>query len=701
MIRVQSNRAVARQDFWWGIAAGIASLLAVFVVPAFVGADGTRTAVTAAPTPLPRVTVAMRTQEGVVFSGEYPIPAATTTSLARVLPTRKGAASSSVPVPARSVLALLTTLDAKVQDFAITDISYFTSYNSFFINCIDTPVRLCGSWQYTVNGTYPQVGPDKYLLKPGDSVYFFFGPPRIVTLTATSTAVHAPVTATVREYDPVTGAYRPKSGFTLGITQDTPKHPFTPKEVITAPVRADGTVEFRVATTGVYKIGIQEDFYFPATSFVVATSVRPASMSSVGRVREARSVFSAGAALQFLARTQEQDGSFGSGLLTDWVALALSGGSGVKKAQTALRTYFGADTSALSTLTEYERRAMAMMALDMNPYTSIRTELVPTILGYFDGVQMGDPSLVNDDIFALIPLTHAGFDEDDVVIKKTIQFVVSQQKKDGSWEGGVDLTAAAIQALTPYKRVVGVEESLVRARTYLRNAQKADGGFGDVFATSWALQAIAALGEDAVDWRKDGNTPLTYLAAHQAVDGGIGASDVPHEVRVWATAYAIPGVLGKVWDDILPTFKAPRALTKQIGRDGTLTKVQQPITSKTIIDKKATSTPKNTPVAKKKSVVAKGVPVFATTTSATRGGGATTTLAHTQASVVASQKKNTTSPEVPVVSTTTTASTSVAQAATATVDGMRTTSRTLVGVFGLLLLGFVGLAFMHRKNSSA
>jgi len=47
----------------------------------------------------------------------------------------------------------------------------------------------------------------------------------------------------------------------------------------------------------------------------------------------------------------------------------------------------------------------------------------------------------------------------------------------------------------------------------LAGAQGADGGFGNSFATTWAMQAIAALAEDPDDWRKNGQSPQSFLAA--------------------------------------------------------------------------------------------------------------------------------------------------------------------------------------------
>ncbi len=713
MKRNPQQTLAIEQDFWWGIIAGVASLAVMGIIPAWVGADATSMATTTSTTTASEtVTFAIRTEAGVVVAEERAFEESPATSTILITPT---GGETGIAVDARSVLAHLVALDTHSSTFAITDLTYFESFGSFFLNCIDTPEHLCGSWQYTVNGEYPQIGADNYLLHAGDSVYFFFGSPRMVTLSATTTAVDTPFIATLQEYDPDAGEYRPKGGFTLGVVQDDPENPFTPKEVMTAPVQSNGEAAFTIATSGVYKIGVKEDFYFPTTLFTVATTVSAISNTKSGggggllTSNKTREGFDAAAALQFLAHMQEDDGSFGPDVFTDWAGIALSSGSTEKTARDAVRTYLKNDKATFSNLTDYERRAMVIMALGINPYNGMQTDLIAKIISYFDGIQMGEVSLVNDDIFALIPLTRAGFDEDDQIIKKTIAFVLKEQKGNGSWEGSVDLTAAAIQALVPYKNVSGVEKALIDATEYLRSAQKADGGFGDSFATSWVLQAIRALGDNATDWKKNGITPVEYLATQQETDGGVGAQDDPKETRIWATAYAIPGVLGKTWNQIMTSFKTPASFTKAVSEGQEKQGGSSSTKKRAITDKKATTTPGSTVTITKKKVSKKKITAkkVAAITARTVATSTHALNASTTVKKVASAPVKQSLPVVSVATTsatttesTTTSNEQVAAAAQAA-HSFRNTSRTLAGVFALLLLGFAGLAFMHRKNSVA
>ena len=71
------------------------------------------------------------------------------------------------------------------------------------------------------------------------------------------------------------------------------------------------------------------------------------------------------------------------------------------------------------------------------------------------------------------------------------------------------------------------------------------------------MQAIAALAEDPDDWRKNGQSPQSFLAAKQAADGGLEKDDAYPDNRVWATAYALPAVQKKTWLEVMKSFTKP------------------------------------------------------------------------------------------------------------------------------------------------
>ncbi|MBI2459207.1 MAG: hypothetical protein HYV53_01485 [Parcubacteria group bacterium] len=512
-----------------------------------------------------RANITIRHGATVVFSGAVALPASNAAPV-NIAPTN---ASSTVAVPARSFLSVLNILDAAQNEFAMTDLQYYSSFNSFFINClaiVSETNPLCGSWQYNLNGVDPSFGVDKALLKNGDVVFLYFGAQRQVSLSTTAATVGVPFTATAQKYNPTNNAYEPITGVTIGLTQPNPNDVWNPLEIATSTVDANGQAVFTLNTAGAYNAGIKEDFYFPLTAFTVAAPVAaPAPGGSViipaqGGGSPAPTAQPAkvdlNKAVDFLISKQGADGSFGPALVTDWAAMALasvnSGGSAGQK----IKSYLLADPSSLvgmNPVSDYARRAMALMSLNISPYNGAKTNYVKKIVDLFDGRQFGDAALYNDDIFALLVLNKAGYAADDEMIKQTVAFIISKQEASGSWNG-VDLTAAAAQALTPGSALTGVSQALAKARNFLAGAQRADGGFGDTYATAWTMQAITALGENSVSWQKNNNTPESYLALTQGADGGLEKDNSAEVNRIWSTAYAIPAVSGKPWFNILNSF---------------------------------------------------------------------------------------------------------------------------------------------------
>lgn len=287
----------------------------------------------------------------------------------------------------------------------------------------------------------------------------------------------------------------------------------------------------------------------------LVSSTRPASGGGGLTLHDP---FDLSLATGFLWEGQHADGSFGSPLLDDWSAIASAGGrSGDLRAK--LSAYETAHTQALTSTTDYERHAMALEALNIDPYTGTPVDTITPIVHAFDGTQIGDASLINDDIFAIFPLLHAGYHASDDLIKQTIAHIISAQHTDGSWDGGVDMTAAAIQALALTPSLPDTSTSIRKAVGYLRSQQTADGGFGNVSSTAWAIQGLVAAKEDTALWSKDHSyaTPEYYLATQQQKDGGVGPTSNDTAKRTWETAYAIPAIEHKTWDALLSDFTKP------------------------------------------------------------------------------------------------------------------------------------------------
>ena len=261
-------------------------------------------------------------------------------------------------------------------------------------------------------------------------------------------------------------------------------------------------------------------------------------------------------ALNYLKSVQGPDGSFGGeGLYTDWAAIAFGAANVAGEPVEKITSYFSSHNQISPLLTDNERRAMALLALGLNPYDWHGVNYIEAILESWDGSQFGNPELVNDDIFALLPLQRAGFTVKNDMIKKDLAFIIGKQRRNGSWEDSVDMTAAAIVALRPLQENNnGVYDSLTQAMSYMFNNQGATGGWDSVYSTSWAAQAMHSV--DA-SWVKYGYSPSDYLSLEQAADGGMLPVSATLENRVWATSYAIPAVLGKSWNEILRPATRP------------------------------------------------------------------------------------------------------------------------------------------------
>lgn len=262
-------------------------------------------------------------------------------------------------------------------------------------------------------------------------------------------------------------------------------------------------------------------------------------------------------AYDFLEKGQNKDGSWDSELVTDWSAFALGISGAPQGMKSDLISYLKREEPDFESVRDYERHALALMALGLNPYTDGPSDYIAPIVKSFDGRQIDDSSLMNDDVFGLLVLLHAGYSDGDEMIRDIVEFIVDQQNGNGSWEESVDMTAATIQILSEVRKLPGVAAAIADAEGYLRGEQKEDGGFENPFATTWALQAIAALNDDPEDWAKGEHTPLTYLEDLQEEDGGLTTTPDDYGTRAWAIAYAIPAVKGLTWDDVLRDFKKP------------------------------------------------------------------------------------------------------------------------------------------------
>ena len=87
------------------------------------------------------------------------------------------------------------------------------------------------------------------------------------------------------------------------------------------------------------------------------------------------------------------------------------------------------------------------------------------------------------------------------------------------------MTGAGMEALSFLNADEQVKNALTKAKEFLKQNQKNDGGFGNVSSTAWAIEGILALSEKPENWIKNDNSPLDYLGINQDIDGGTKNDD--------------------------------------------------------------------------------------------------------------------------------------------------------------------------------
>jgi hypothetical protein len=534
------------------------------------------------------VTLTVRDGSSVIFTGSIPLPTA-------VISLNDDTSTPHTLDP-NSVLAVLDTASLQPSsNFTISDLKYFSSFGSFYLKCITetTGGQKCDDWQYAIGNSSPRTGMDKNILNGGENVYVYFGDQNRVVLNNNNIKTTDTLTVTTQVYDYTSDNWTTRTGVTVGLTQPDPNNQFSPIEVKTAAVDSSGKATFSSIPAGSYDVGIKEDFYFPTKSLTVTTPPPAGASGLVTNINLTTSstttpaitiapvvpavvptaptkpTFDIKKAYDFLTAQQNTDGSWSSDLYTDWSALALASGNNQTQVLKLVKYMVGAKIES-SNLTDYERHAMALMALGLNPYDTNGVNYIEKITGSFDGKQFGDVNQDNDDIFALIVLQNAGYKIDDSIINTDISFILGAQNTNGSWDGSVDMTGAAVEALagfshplpvlpdSPFAGEEGIQNALAKAEDFLKQNQKDNGSWNDnASSTAWALQGLLAMNEKPEDWIKNGNSPFDYLATIQDTDGGVKDESLTN--KIWETAYVASTLSGKSWNQTMQSFEKPIA----------------------------------------------------------------------------------------------------------------------------------------------
>lgn len=167
-----------------------------------------------------------------------------------------------------------------------------------------------------------------------------------------------------------------------------------------------------------------------------------------------------------------------------------------------------------------------------------KSNLVARIAELFDGTQIGEPGLLNDDIFGVLALHQAGAPEE--MLSRIVDYLRTKQLPDGGWSwnsspgaiADTDMTGSVLAAFCAAGVGPG-DPDLGQAIDLLHTLQDpATGGFVappesfgigvNTDTTSWVASGLIQCGIDpqGPEWTTDqGKTPFDYLVSLQRPDG--------------------------------------------------------------------------------------------------------------------------------------------------------------------------------------
>lgn len=173
-----------------------------------------------------------------------------------------------------------------------------------------------------------------------------------------------------------------------------------------------------------------------------------------------------------------------------------------------------------------------------------KSNLVARIAELFDGTQIGDPGLLNDDIFGVLALHQAGAPTE--LLRRIVDYLRTKQLSDGGWSwnsapnaiADTDMTGSVIAAFCA-AGVTPDDPDLDQAIDLIHSLQDpATGGFiapPEAFGigvnsdtTSWVVSGLIECGIDpqGPEWTTaQGKTPLDYLVSLQRPDGHFDWTD--------------------------------------------------------------------------------------------------------------------------------------------------------------------------------
>ena len=282
--------------------------------------------------------------------------------------------------------------------------------------------------------------------------------------------------------------------------------------------------------------------------------------------------------LQFLNQSQLDDGSFGYLSNTAFAIMALGAANkdphlwrknGTNPVDYLKNVIIPSFNSSLNASSHYSVTILALIAANENPENINGKNLTQELLlkqnpdGSFNNSDVpGWYPWITDDIWPVLAIVASGHKYSNEV-NKTVEYLKSKQLNDGGYGGcfggvcssGSDETSLTIMALMS----TGEESNssvILNASLCLKTFQNYDGGFNsshdwgssNVDSDSWAIQAIAAMGNDMSNWTTNDTTPVDHLLKLQNEINGHFEFDnfgTPAFSPITDVSYAIMALLRK------------------------------------------------------------------------------------------------------------------------------------------------------------
>jgi hypothetical protein len=283
------------------------------------------------------------------------------------------------------------------------------------------------------------------------------------------------------------------------------------------------------------------------------------------------------AALDYLQSQQNADGGFGSGFspgstlgATTPVVLAIIAAGGDlatfdQDGNTPL-TYLEANASSAASAGDLAKLILATIAAGENPRNFGGVDSVAKLESLIDagGRIGGEADTFISHTLAVLALASA----ERPISTEAVDYIINAQQENGSWAwdgsaetaGDTNTTAFALQALAaagedPAGDVVG------NALAYYKGIQNEDGGWPyqnpseygtatDANSTAVIIQAIIAAGQDpaGATWTPEGgSTPIAALEALQNPSGAFAWQATMPDDNLLATIQALPALAGKAF----------------------------------------------------------------------------------------------------------------------------------------------------------